>query len=90
VHISGLPPGSSEPLRVSGMLGQTHHRRQSAGGPGRINTTASAAPSSRSNQDAAAPEPRGGEAGTLPGVAEGKVREDLPDDRRIVQRGDQA
>jgi hypothetical protein len=25
---------------VSGMLGQTHHRRQSAGGPGRINTNA--------------------------------------------------
>ena len=41
------------------MLGQTHHRRQSAGGPGRINTTAPlaapgptacAAPSNRSNQ----------------------------------------
>ena len=27
------PRGSSEPARVSGMLGQTHHRRQSAGGP---------------------------------------------------------
>ena len=30
-----------------------------------------------------------GGAGTLPGVAEGEVREDLPDDRGIVQRGDQ-
>jgi hypothetical protein len=30
-----------------------------------------------------------GGAGTLPRVAEGKVREDLPDDRWIVQRGDQ-
>ena len=28
-------------------------------------------------------------AGTLPRVAEGEVREDLPDDRGIVQRGDQ-
>jgi putative ABC transport system substrate-binding protein len=27
------PRGSSEPARVSGMLGQTHHRRQSAGRP---------------------------------------------------------
>ena len=31
---------------------------------------------------------RGG-AGTLPRVAEGDVREDLPDDRGIVQRGHQ-
>jgi hypothetical protein len=31
-----------------------------------------------------------GGAGTLPRVAEGEVREDLPDDRGIVQRGDQA
>ncbi len=33
--------------------------------------------------------PMGG-AGTLPRVAEGEVRESLPDDRGIVQRGDQA
>ncbi len=32
---------------------------------------------------------RGG-AGTLPRVAEGEVREDLPDNRGILQRGDQA
>ena len=31
-----------------------------------------------------------GGAGTLPRVAEGEVREDRPDDRGIVQRGDQA
>ena len=31
-----------------------------------------------------------GGAGTLPRVAAGEVREDLPDDRGIVQRGDQA
>jgi hypothetical protein len=30
------------------------------------------------------------EAGTLPRVVEGEVREDLPDDRGIVQRGDHA
>jgi hypothetical protein len=31
-----------------------------------------------------------GGAGTLPRVAEREVREDLPDDRGIVPRGDQA
>jgi hypothetical protein len=55
------PRGSSEPARVSDMLGQTDRRRQSAGGPAQsarmpprsTSTTASAAPLSRSNQDAA-------------------------------------
>ena len=55
------PRGSSEPVRVSDMLGQTDRRRQSAGGPAQsarmpprsTSTTASAAPLSRSNQDAA-------------------------------------
>jgi hypothetical protein len=65
---------------------------------GRISTSAT----SRRQHDGVrrAPEPvrsgrggagfeRGG-AGTLPQVAAGEVREDLPDDRGIVQRGDQA
>jgi hypothetical protein len=65
---------------------------------GRISTNAT----SRRRHDGVrrAPEPirsgRGGArpgwgaAGTLPRVAEGEVREDLPDDHGIVQRGDQA
>ena len=77
---------------MSDMLGQTDRRRQSAGGPA----------TSRRRHDGVrrAPEPirsgrggaglRWGRAGTLPRVAEGEVREDLPDDRGIVQRGDQA
>ena len=77
------------------MLGQTDRRRQSAG---EIGTNAT----SRRRHDGVrcAPEPiRSGRsgaglgwggAGTLPRVAEGEVREDLPDDRGIVQRGDQA
>jgi hypothetical protein len=52
--------------------------------PRGASTTASAAPLSRSDQDAAAPD------SGVPRVAEGEVREDLPDDRGIVQRGDQA
>ena len=38
-HISRLLPGRASRFRVSGMLGQTHDRRQSAGGLGRINET---------------------------------------------------
>jgi hypothetical protein len=79
--------------RWGDMLGQTDGRRQSTGGPAEsarmpprgATTTASAAPPSRSDQDAAAPD-SGGRAGTLPRVAEGEAREDLPDDRGIVQR----
>src|SRR5262244_3976085 len=80
------------------MLGQTHYRRQSAGGPGQINTKAT---SWRQHDGVRrAPEPirsgRGGAgfgwggARTPSRVAEGEVREDLPDDRGIVQGGDQA
>ena len=39
-------PRSSELAQVSGMLGPTHHRRQSAGGPGRINRMPPRAPAS--------------------------------------------
>jgi hypothetical protein len=67
-------------------------RRQSAGESARMpprgaGTTASAAPPSRSDQDAEAPDSGGGGAGTLPRVAEGEVREDLPDDRLILRHG---
>ena len=70
------------------MLGQTERRRQSAGGPADsarmpprgAGTTASAAPE-RSDQDATAPDSDGAGSGTLPRVAQGEVREDLPDDR---------
>ena len=52
-------------------------------------TTASAAPSrSRSGRGGAGL--GWGGAGTLRRVGEGEVREDLPDDRGIVQGGDQA
>jgi len=59
---------------VSSMLGQTHHRRQSAGGPAEsarsmprgAGTTASAAPPSRSVQDAAAPDAGGAGPGLCP------------------------
>jgi len=74
---------------VSGMLGQTHHRVDLTGASSRESTTASAVPS-RSRSGCGGASLAWGEAGTLPGVAEGKVREDLPDDRGIVQRGDQA
>ena len=72
------------------MLGQTHRRRQSARGP-------TGGPSESARMP---PEPirsgRGdagfawGGAGTLPRVVEGEVRENLPDDHGIVQRGEQA
>jgi hypothetical protein len=87
--------GSSEPARVSDMLGQTDYRRQSTSGTG--TQCHLAAPARRRP---ARPEPirsgRGGGgrgkggAGTLLRVAEGEALEDLPDDRGIVQRGDQA
>jgi len=62
------------PARVSGMLCQTHRRRQSAGGPAEsarmtprgAGTTASAAPPSRSDQDAPAPDSRGAGPGLCP------------------------
>jgi hypothetical protein len=79
------------------MLGQTHRRRQSAGEPAE---SARMPPRGADTTASATPEPirsgRGGArlgwggAGTLPRVAEGEVSEDLPDDRGIVQRGDQA
>ena len=73
--------------------------QQSAGGPAEsaqsmpprgTGTTASAARSSRSPEDAAAPDSGGAGPGLCPEWQRGKVREDLPDDRGIVQRGDQA
>ncbi len=72
------PRGSSEPARVSDMLGQTDRRRQSAGGPtgepaksARMSprgagTTASAAPPSRSDQDAEALDSGGAGPGLCP------------------------
>jgi hypothetical protein len=68
------PRGSSEPARVSDMLGQTDRRRQSAGGPADsarmpprgAGTTASAAPPSRSDQDATAPDSGGAGPGLCP------------------------
>jgi hypothetical protein len=80
--------GSSEPARVNGMLGQTHRRVNLAATSHPEGTTTSAAPS-RSRSGRSGAKLAWGEAGTLPGVAAGKVREDLPDDRGTVQRGDQ-
>jgi len=82
---------------VSGMLGQTHHRRQSAGGPGRINTNATSRHRHDGVRGALEPIRSGcggaglewGGAGALPRAAEGDVRENRPDDRGIVQGGDQ-
>ena len=84
---------------MSDMLGQTDGRRQTTGGPThRISTNAT----SRRQHDGVrrAPEPvrsgRGGAgfgwggAGTLPRVGEGEAREELPDDRGIVESDDQA
>ena len=59
---------------MSDMLGQTDRRRQSTGGPAEsarmpprdAGTTASAAPPSRSDQDAAAPDPGGARPGLCP------------------------
>src|SRR5258708_36848411 len=67
------PRGSSEPARVSDMLGQTDRYRQSAGGPAQsarmpprgTSTTASAAPLSPSNQYAA-PDPGAPAPGLVP------------------------
>jgi hypothetical protein len=70
------------------MLCETHRRVNLAATSRREGTTASAAPSrSRSGRGDAGF--GWGGAGTLPRVAEGEVREDLPDNRGIVQRGDQ-
>jgi hypothetical protein len=71
------------------MLCQTHRRVNLAATSRREGTTASAAPS-RSRSGCGGARLARGEAGALPGVAEGTVREDLPDDRGIEQRGDQA
>jgi hypothetical protein len=54
----------------------------------REGTTASAAPS-RSRSGCGGARLAWGGAGALPRVREGEVREDRPDDRGIVQRGDQ-
>src|SRR3972149_2772829 len=82
------------------MLCETHRRRQPAGStlmaPRGAGTTASAAPSrSRSGRGGAGRRggggggpPRGG-GGPRPWGGEPHVREDLPDDGGIVQRGDQ-
>ncbi len=83
---------------MSDMLGQTDRRRQSAGGPRpnqhecpwrrRHDGVRSASESIRSGRGGAGL--GWGGAGTLPRVAEGEVREDLPDDRGIVEGSDQA
>jgi len=79
------------------MLGETDRRRQSTGGSA---DSARMRPRRQHDGVRRAPVPirsgRGGArfgwsaARTLSRVAEGEVREDLPDDRGIVQRGDQA
>jgi hypothetical protein len=82
------------PARVTGMLCETLRRRQPAGSavmaPHGAGPTASAAPPESIRSRRGGGGLRWGGAGSRARVGDLPVREDLPDDRRIVQRGGQA